>query len=335
MRVDDPATTMSIGWALREARRAPSAASHAGLRRRRAPLPRDEREARREDLMAMMKAGLAGVATGALALATLMFIAPIAAQGPGGQMPGAPPMSERPGSPRGPEAPGITGQDRGAPGRRAPDASDPDITGPRGEAGACQERLTRMARFRLERIERLVRPTDAQRAAYEELKTASAKALDIVRAACPIETPLTPTGLLELAEKRMEARLQAIKILRPPLESFYQLLSDEQKIRWSLGMRGDGYRGAWRERFDRAPEAWDRRSQDRDDTGRWRDDDRFRDGRGPGRDGLGRDGVGRDGVGRDQRRRDQERWGERWREMDRPEERWRDERRPGPPEKRL
>jgi LTXXQ motif family protein len=285
--------------------------------------------------MAMMKAGLAGVATGALALATMMFIAPIAAQGPG-----APPMTDRPGSPRGLEAPGlrgpgITGQDRGTMGRRAPDPSDPDITGPRGEAGICQERLTRMARFRLERIERLVRPTDAQRAAFEDLKTASAKALDIVRAACPIETPLTPTGRLELAEKRVEARLQAIKILRPPLEAFYRLLSDEQKVRWSLGTRADGYRGAWRERSERGPEAWDRRSQDRDETGRWRDDDRFRDGRGPGRDGFGRDGFGRDGYGPDPRRREQERWGERWRDMDRPEERWRDERRPGAPEQRL
>jgi LTXXQ motif family protein len=279
--------------------------------------------------MAMMKAGLAGVATGALALATMMFIAPIAAQAPGGQ------MYDRPGSPRGLDAPGlrgpgpgVTGQDRG---RRGPDPNDPDITGPRGEAGICQERLTRMARFRLERIERLVRPTDAQRAAFEDLKTASAKALDIVRAACPIETPLTPTGSLELAEKRVEARLQAIRILRPPLEAFYKLLSDEQKVRWSLGTRADGYRGAWRERLERGPEAWDRRSQDRDETGRWRDDDRFRDGR-----GLGRDGLGRDGYSPDPRRREQERWGERWRDLDRPEERWRDERRPGgSPEQRL
>ena len=291
--------------------------------------------------MAMMKAGLAGVATGALALATMMFIAPISAQGPGGQVPGGPPMYDRPGSPRGLDAPGlrgpgpgagpgITGQDRG---RRAPDPNDPDITGPRGEAGICQERLTRMAQQRLQRIERLVRPTDAQRAAFEELRGASAKALDIARAACPIEMPLTPTGRLELAEKRTEARLQAIKILRPPLDSFYRLLSDEQKVRWSLGTRAHGHGGAWQS--ERGPEAWDRRSQDRDETGRWRDDDRFRDGRGLGRDGLGRDGFSRDGYGPDPRRREQERWGERWRDMERPEERWRDERRPGAPEQRM
>jgi hypothetical protein len=241
--------------------------------------------------------------------------------------------------------PGMMGQDRGAGplGRRGPDSNDPDITGPRGEEGFCQERLTRMAQWRLQRIERLVRPTDAQRAAFEDLKAASAKALDIARAACPVEMPLTPTGHLELAEKRVEARLQAIRLLRPPLESFYRLLSDEQKIRWSLGMRGDRHRGAWREHWgDRGREGWDRqggdrrgegRGQERDETGRegGRDDDRFRDGR-----GYGRDGHGRDGYGPDPRRGDQQRWGERWRDLEQPDQRGRDERRPGrPPEQRL
>jgi hypothetical protein len=289
--------------------------------------------------MAMMKAGLAGVAIGALALATVMFVPPIAAQGPGGP-PAAPRGGEGPGM-RGPGTgpgmmgqdrmgpgmgqdrmgPGMMGRERGSPlGRRDLDPADPDITGPRGDAGICQERLTRMARVRLERIERLVRPTDAQRAAFDELRTASAKALDIARAACPAEMPLTPTGRMELAEKRMEARLQALKILRPPLEAFYKLLSDEQKIRWSLGDRG-----AWRERWD--DEAWHRRGegrwQERGATGRdWRDD-RAREER-----------EEREGRGAEPRRRDQERWGERWRDLDRPDPRWRNEY-PGRPEERL
>lgn len=265
----------------------------------------------------MMKAGLAGVAIGALTLATVMFVPPIAAQGPG-----APPQYDRgPGAAqRGLDAPGLRGpgmgpgigQDRGQMGRRTTDPSDPDITGPRGEAGICQERLTRMAQFRLQRIERLVRPTDAQRAAFDELKAASGKALDIARAACPMETPLTPTGRLELAEKRTEARLQAIKLLRPPLEAFYRLLSDEQKVRWSLGIRAD--RGDARERYeDRAPEAFDRRDERRrGDT----DEARER-GRDDGRFGERR--------GLDPRRGEQDRWGERWRDMERADPRWRNE----------
>lgn len=259
----------------------------------------------------MMKAGLAGVAIGALTLATVMFVPPIAAQGPG-----APSYDRGPAAQRGLDAPALrgpgigpgTGQDRGQTGRRGADPNDPDITGPRGEAGVCQERLTRMAQFRLQRIERLVRPTDAQRTAFDELKTASGKALDIARAACPVETPLTPTGLLELAEKRTEARLQAIKVLRPPLEAFYKLLNDEQKVRWSLGTRGDA-----RERYeDRVPEAFERRDErrrgDMDEARERRRDD------------------GRFGERRlEPRRSDQDRWGERWRDMERADPRWRNE----------
>jgi hypothetical protein len=262
--------------------------------------------------MAMMKAGLAGVAIGALTLATVMFVPPIAAQGPG-----APSYDRAPAAPRGLEAPALRGpgtgpgiaQDRGATGRRGADPTDPDITGPRGEAGICQERLTRMAQFRLQRIERLVRPTDAQRAAFEELKTASGNALDIARAACPVETPLTPTGRMELAEKRTEARLQAIKVVRPSLEAFYKLLSDEQKVRWSLGTRAAQ---GWRER-ERVPEAFDRRDErrrpDMDEAReRGRDDGRFGERRGV-----------------EPRRGDQERWGDRWRDMERADPRWRNE----------
>jgi hypothetical protein len=183
-----------------------------------------------------------------------------------------------------------------------------------------------MARFRLERIERLVRPTDAQRAAFDELKSASAKAVDIARAACPVEMPLTPTGRLELAEKRTEARLQAIKLLRPPLEAFYKLLSDEQKIRWSLGTRADGQGGLRERPGERGPEAFDRRDdrrwQDLDETGRerGRDDGRFRDGR---------------RYGPDPRRSDQDRWGERWRDLERGDPRWRNEYPGRPEEERL
>jgi LTXXQ motif family protein len=218
--------------------------------------------------MAMMKAGLAGAAIGALGLATVMFIAPIAAQAPGG-----PPawgdgwrgQGGPGGRPRGDDfdmrGPGAMGQGQGRgditgpgpmrPGQGRGDATGPggqgrpggnpaddDITGPRGSnVTACQERLTEMARSRLARVQRLVRPADEQRGAFEELRIASVKALDIMRAACAAERPLTPPARMEAAEKWLEARLQAIKTMRPALDNFYKVLSDEQKVRWSLGER--------------------------------------------------------------------------------------------------
>jgi hypothetical protein len=191
----------------------------------------------------------------------------------------------------------VTGP--GATGRPGPDADDGDITGPRGgDIAPCQERLQLMARWRLARIQRLVRPTDEQRGAFDELRMAAGKALDIMRAACPAERPLTPPGRMAAAEKWLEARLQAIKVMRPALDNFYRLLTDEQKVRWSLGVRlgrdadhmrwfdrpggPDEWRERRRERYQRErdagpPERRDRRFEDertRRPPERWGDDAR-------------------------------------------------------------
>src|SRR5215468_2824154 len=42
---------------------------------------------------------------------------------------------------------------------------------------------------------------------------------------------MDPTGRLAAMESRVKAMLQAVQTVRPPLERFYQLLSDEQKAR--------------------------------------------------------------------------------------------------------
>jgi len=220
------------------------------------------------------------------------------------------------------------GGDMGMMGRRGFDPNDPDITGPRGAVGVCQERLTRMAQWRLERIQRLVSPTDDQRPAFEELKMASAKAVETLRAACPGERPLTAPAQMAAAEKWLEARLQAIKTVRPALDAFYRTLSDEQKIRWSTGPQVEGrWGGSERERRP----MWSRPGAEdhwRDQDGRrgfrreW--DERERD----PRDRFGFDrGRGGDGERWDHRWRDDERGGfgeYRWRDQDR--NRWRDQR---------
>lgn len=112
----------------------------------------------------------------------------------------------------------------------------------------CDERLTRFAQMRLARIERVVRPTEAQRAAFEEFKAASTKAAETMRAACPTEIFLTPPGRLEVHEKLTEARLAAIRIVRPALQAFYATLNDEQKARFNFISRAGAHRFAsqWR-----------------------------------------------------------------------------------------
>ena len=83
----------------------------------------------------------------------------------------------------------------------------------------------------IERISEVVQPTEAQRPALDELRAASQKAMDILKAGCPKDLPSTPTGRLASMENRLKVMLEAVQTVRPPIERFYQLLSDEQKAR--------------------------------------------------------------------------------------------------------
>src|SRR5262249_57233503 len=88
------------------------------------------------------------------------------------------------------------------------------------------------------RISEAVQPTEAQRPALDELRAASQQAMDLLKAGCPNDLPSTPTGRLAAMESRVKAMLQAVQTGRPPLERFYQLLSDEQKARLKAGSPG-------------------------------------------------------------------------------------------------
>ena len=115
-----------------------------------------------------------------------------------------------------------------------------------GFAGMCDPRAAGLAEWRVERIERLVKPNDAQRAALNELRTASTKAAETIAAACPREFPASASARMELMEKRLETMLTAIKTVRPAFDAFYATLSDEQKARINTGgPRRWGWRG-WR-----------------------------------------------------------------------------------------
>ncbi|MGA7385287.1 MAG: Spy/CpxP family protein refolding chaperone [Methylocella sp.] len=85
----------------------------------------------------------------------------------------------------------------------------------------------------IEQIERAIRPTDAQVAMLDDLKAASAKADDILRASCPAEVPLTPIARLDAVIKRIQAMSQAVQILRSPLATLYNSLDNEQKDRFA------------------------------------------------------------------------------------------------------
>jgi len=122
----------------------------------------------------------------------------------------------------------------------------PGMMGAAGLGFMCNPRAAGFAEWRIEQIEGAVRPNEAQRAALNELRTASTKAAEAIAAACPADIPAKSTQRLELMEKRLETMLQAIKIVRPAFEAFYISLDDQQKARLdTAGPRRWGWRG-WR-----------------------------------------------------------------------------------------
>lgn len=166
----------------------------------------------------------------AAAVALLIALPPALAQGGPGGGPGSGPGGWGPGMMMWP------GMMRG-----------PGMWGSGGPGAFCNPRMAGFAEWRIDQIERVVKPNETQRKALEELRTASAKAAEMIAAACPQEPPATTTERLAVMERRMQAMLEAIKTTRPAFDAFYAALSEEQKRRLDAsGPRHWGW-GRWRQ----------------------------------------------------------------------------------------
>jgi hypothetical protein len=119
----------------------------------------------------------------------------------------------------------------------------PGMMGRGGFGFLCNPRMAGFAEWRLREIEGAVKPNETQKAALDELKSASAKAAEIITKDCPTSIPVKPTERLELAEKRLDTMLQAIKVVRPAFQAFYDALDDKQKASLdAVGPRTWGWR---------------------------------------------------------------------------------------------
>ena len=98
---------------------------------------------------------------------------------------------------------------------------------------SCSEPKAGLSNLPIERIEDAVKPTDAQEGGLKHLENATAKAVSIMQAACPGDTPITPPGRLEAMEKRLQAMINAANTVKPALNDFYGSLSSEQKARFN------------------------------------------------------------------------------------------------------
>jgi LTXXQ motif family protein len=128
-----------------------------------------------------------------------------------------------------PPAPSSGGHRVGSSSRRAARVD----SGERRAAEVCSDNAAQLTDWPIERISAVVEPTDAQRPALEELRAASAKAIDMLKSGCPRDLPSIPTGRVAAMESRLQVMLAAVQTVRPALERFYQSLSDEQKARFN------------------------------------------------------------------------------------------------------
>src|SRR5262245_47569424 len=79
----------------------------------------------------------------------------------------------------------------------------PGTMGPRGYRRLCTPRSVGLYEWQMRWIERVVRPTEAQRAALNDLQSASSKALATMATACKAEMPTTTKAELEMMDNRL------------------------------------------------------------------------------------------------------------------------------------
>jgi hypothetical protein len=98
-----------------------------------------------------------------------------------------------------------------------------------GGSQICSGQAQGLTDFPIERIAQQVNLDQHQQALLDDLKAATAKAVNVLQAACPNGLPSTPTGRLTAMRGRVETMQKAVQVVRPALDAFYNSLSDEQK----------------------------------------------------------------------------------------------------------
>jgi hypothetical protein len=127
-----------------------------------------------------------------------------------------------------------TGQAQPFPGKTAWAARmimTPIIAAHGGFSALCDQRAAAGAAWGVNRIEKLIKITAAQRPAYDQLLAAVVAAADLKNGTCPARIPAASDERLSFLERRLESLKQAVHLVRPPFDSFYALLDDEQKMR--------------------------------------------------------------------------------------------------------
>jgi hypothetical protein len=98
-------------------------------------------------------------------------------------------------------------------------------------ADMCGNDSRNIAGFPVEQFRSAISPDDQQAAALDDLANASQKAAEAIRNSCPRDVALTAPSRLLAMQQRVEAMRDAVNTVKPALDRFYGLLSDEQKAK--------------------------------------------------------------------------------------------------------
>ena len=98
-----------------------------------------------------------------------------------------------------------------------------------GFAASCNPGAAARAQWGVEQIEKAVSPGESQRAAFNDLKVAAAKSIDLTAEMCPRELPRTSSERLLFTERRLAAITKAVKIIGPSFATFYASLNNGQR----------------------------------------------------------------------------------------------------------
>jgi hypothetical protein len=96
---------------------------------------------------------------------------------------------------------------------------------------ACDAQAAELQKMQLDAVLEAVQPSDAQRAALEQVRTAATGAANALTANCPKDAPAKLTDRLDAIRASLDAIKAALGQLRPALVSAYATLDDEQKAR--------------------------------------------------------------------------------------------------------
>jgi LTXXQ motif family protein len=88
-----------------------------------------------------------------------------------------------------------------------------------------------IAGFPVEQFRSAIQPNAEQSAALDDLANASQQAAGIIRNSCPKDLALTAPSRIAAMQQRVQAMRDAVNIVKPALDKFYGLLSDDQRAK--------------------------------------------------------------------------------------------------------